>query len=780
MRIWIQLMIRHRRFVLFGFFFFSCWLALQITKLEIIIDPDNVFPQSHRFLRVGNEIEKIFGNKFTAVVGLSPRSGSIYQKDFLNKVKSVSDKISQTPGVVPGHLVDITSKKAKSITSDAGGMRVAPLIDNIDQDPNFTALKAGLYSNPVYEGLLFSKDEKHVQIVVEYKKIPGGFIAIEENLKQAIESENDNSFNYQLGGVPVFLSNLEKFSRRMGFLFPIALILIGFIHYEAFRTLQALFLPLVTALLAVIWSVGFLGFFGQPFDVFNASTPILILAIAAGHAVQILKRYYEEYSIAALKFQGLTAKELNDKAVEESMTKVGPVMIAACTVAALGFFSLIIFEIKTIRTFGLFCGMGVLSALVIELTLIPALRSLLPPPGRKELSREKSETFWDRLTKLFYNLVQNKRKQIYIVSSLIVFIFSLGIFWLKIDNSQKSYFYGQLKLMQDDEILNQAMAGTNLFYILIKGAAEDDLKRPDVLSAIDETQAYIETQPYVGKTVSIVNFIKRMNQAMNEDHLDKFKVPESQDLIAQYLLLYSNSGEPGDFDAWVDYSYQKANIAVFLKTDSTRYVKELVEKIDAFTKQRFPKDVIVEVGGGVTGGVALNDVMVQEKILNILQIMGAVFIVSTLVFRSLLAGVLILVPLVAAVVVNFGLMGLFGIPLQIATALVSAMAVGIGADYGIYMSFRMREELRQNADEAVAIQKAFMSAGKAALFVSSAVAGGFGVLILSWGFMIHMWMGFLIATAMLVSSVAALTVFPALVLSLRPGFIFENKKEAQL
>jgi uncharacterized protein len=107
------------------------------------------------------------------------------------------------------------------------------------------------------------------------------------------------------------------------------------------------------------------------------------------------------------------------------------------------------------------------------------------------------------------------------------------------------------------------------------------------------------------------------------------------------------------------------------------------------------------------------------------------------------------------------------------------MAVGIGADYGIYMSYRMREELRENQDEVKALENSFKSAGKAALFVSTAVAGGFGVLMLSWGFMIHLWMGFLIALAMLVSSVTALTLFPALIFTLRPQFIF-GKRSTQM
>ena len=113
-------------------------------------------------------------------------------------------------------------------------------------------------------------------------------------------------------------------------------------------------------------------------DVFNSTTPILILAVATGHAVQLLKRYYEEYE--ALSAKGtLTPKEANREAVIRSLIKVGPVMIAAGSVAALGFFSLVVFEISTVRTFGIFTGLGILAALILELRFIPALRSALPP-----------------------------------------------------------------------------------------------------------------------------------------------------------------------------------------------------------------------------------------------------------------------------------------------------------------------------------------------------------------------------------------------------------------
>jgi predicted RND superfamily exporter protein len=351
----------------------------------------------------------------------------------------------------------------------------------------------------------------------------------------------------------------------------------------------------------------------------------------------------------------------------------------------------------------------------------------------------------------------------------------LGGYWLKVENSQRGYFYGNLQVRQDDDKLNARMAGTSTLYVLVDGGTDDTIKNPAVLTAMERVQDRLAHDPRVGKTLSIVDFLKRMNQAMNADKADFYRLPASRDLVAQYLLLYSNSGEPQDFDSYVDSGYRKADIHVFLKTDDSIALAEIVRATQAYADSVFPAGVRVRIGGGVISSLALSEEMVRSKVLNILQILGSVFLISMIIFRSVQAGFLILVPLVATVFVNFGVMGLIGIPLNIPTSLVSAMAVGIGADYAIYLSFRMREELRSGIGEAEGLRAAFLSAGKAAIFVSTAVAGGFGVLVFSWGFNMHVWMGFLIALAMLVSSFSTLTVFASLILTLRPKFIFSHE-----
>jgi predicted RND superfamily exporter protein len=776
MRTYIAQIINYRKTVLFFTFLVTVFFLSQLKSLKVIIDPDSTLPQTHPYIATGNLIEKVFGNKFTVVIGVSPKTGDIYQTNVLEKVQKITSELQKSPVVIKSNISSLSARKSKNITGSDEGMEVRPLMERVPQTPQeLDALKLAVQRNPVFTNLLISKDERTTQIVAEFKKSEGGFQEIQKIVNEVVNPLKDDTVDIHVAGLTIFLALLEQYSGRMAFLFPLALIMIGLIHYEAFRTVQALVLPLVTALLAVVWAMGFLGLMGEPFDVFNSSTPILILAIAAGHAVQILKRYYEEFSIVKKKQPEMSPKKMSEEAVLQSLSKVGPVMIVACTVAALGFFSLMIFEIKSIRTFGIFSGAGVLSALILEMTFIPALRVLLPAPGEKEIRREQEESFWDRLTGFFYHLSMYRRKTVFWSVGALVAVLSLGGYWLKIDNSQKGYFYGKIEQRQADDALNLKMAGTNLFYILIKGDQEDTIKRPEVLALMQDLQTEAEKDSQVGKTLSMVDFLKKMNQSMNADKPEFYKIPESQDLVAQYLLLYSNSGEPGDFDSYVDYNYQNAVVTLFTKSDSSAYLEKLSSRLLAYGNAHKPSGVEISVGGGSLGGVALNQIMIREKILNILQIMGAVFLVSALVFRSFLAGALILVPLIAAVFVNFGIMGLIGIPLQIATALVSAMAVGIGADYGIYMSYRMREELRNTDDEAQAIEKSFKSAGKAAIFVSTAVAGGFGLLMLSWGFMIHIWMGFLIALAMLVSSVTALTLFPALIFTLRPKFIFEKK-----
>ena len=772
MRAYVEAVVRFRLVVIGLGALMTAALAFQVQNLRVVIDPNANLPAEHPYVVTTQRIEKVFGARHVIVVAVTPKAGDAFAAGVLEKVQRITAALQAAPGVTKGSLWSLSARRAKNIKGTADGMEVLPVMETVPRTrEGIEALRAVVRANPVFLNTIVSKDERTTAVVAEFDEDPQGFQGMVEKVRRIVEPERDASVEIVVGGFPVYLAAVEGYSQRMAFLFPIAVLVIGLIHYEAFRTVQGLILPLVTALLAVVWGLGIMGFAGVPMDAFNATTPILILAVAAGHAVQILKRFYEEYH--RLHAAGLPPREANRRAVVESIVRIGPVMLTAGSVAALGFFSLLVFEIRTIRTFGVFTGLGILSALAVEMTLIPALRSLLPAPGQREERRERERRVWDRIPAAIAGWVAGPgRRQIYLAAGALVALCVAGAAMVRVDNSTRALFFKSLPFQRDDRILNQRFGGTNSMFILVEGDGPDAIKDPGVLRAMDVTQRLLEREPEVGKTLSLADFVKRMNRAMHGDDPAQDRIPESREAVAQYLLLYSLSGEPGDFDSYVDYEYRSANIWVFLKTDSSAYIEDLIARLEMSSPGVFGNLVKVRIGGSVPQTAALNTTMVRGKTLNIVQFGGVIYLITSLVFRSALAGLLVLVPLTLAVLANFGVMGWAGIRFDIGTALISAMAVGIGADYAIYLIYRLREELAGGLDEARAVTQALNTAGKAILFVASAVAGGYGVLIFSYGFYVHMWFAVLIATAMLVSAFAALTVLPSLLLTFRPRFIF--------
>ena len=771
MRRYVEGVIRFRPLVIASALLVSGLLGFQIKNLRVIVDPNATLPQQHPYVAATREVERVFRLKHQVLIGVTPREGDVFSSAVLGKVQRITDSLTELPGVEKGSVFSL-ARRAKNITGRTDELEVLPFLETLPHaEAEMEAVRQALRNNPAYVDAIISRDGRTAAILADFNTAAGGFREIVSKVAPIVDRERDASVDIAVGGRPVFLAQLEHYSQRAQFLFPLAVLVVGLIHYEAFRTLQGLILPLVTALLAVVWGLGMMGLVRVPMDAFNVTTPILIFAVAAGHAVQILKRYYEEYHRLAQSRAG-SASAASRQAVVESLTQVGPVMLAAGVVAGLGFLSLVVFEVATIRTFGIFTALGIFSALILELTFIPALRSLLPPPGERESRRESEHRLWDRITERIADWVLGPRRRIYAGVAVLLVIWTVAATRVVVDTPLRSYFFESLPFQREDRALNDRLGGTNRLYVLIEGPEEGAIKDPRVLNAMDATQRYLEAQPHVGKTLSLADFIRRMNRAMHADDPGYDRIPESRELVAQYLLAYSLSGNLEDLDSYVDDRYRSANILVLLKTDSTAYTEELIGKLKTVLPDKFGGQIRIRFGGDLADTAALTETIVHEKLLNIAQISAVVLVITSLVFHSLTAGILVLVPLAVAVLANFGVMGLLGIRLNIATAVISAMAVGLGADYAIYFLYRLREELQQGRDEAVAFRTALTTAGKATLFVACAVAGGYSLLALSWGFNIHIWFAILITSAMLTSCLGALTLLPSLILTFRPRFIF--------
>ncbi len=742
----------------------TAFLALQIVSLDVEVDPDSQLPQEHPYIRALSRLNEVFGEKNLVFVGLFPKDGDIYTQAFWAKLGAVTDRIGKLPGLVERSFLSLTLPKVAEIRGEGDDLVVEPITPWLPKTPTeATAIRARLERNPQYLGILAAPDGRAAAIVADFDLRPplDGYPQIRRALEEVLAAEDDGTFEAHLGGPVIYVAWLAHYSERMFVFFPIALLMIALVHYEAFRTVQAVFLPLLTAILAMVWSLGILGLVGVTLDPFNVTTPILILAVAAGHAVQMLKRYYEE----------LVRGDGSVEAIVRAGAIVGPVMIVAALIAAASFLSLLTFETAAIRNFGLFTALGILSALSIEMTLIPAVRALLPDPSERERQRERSAHVFDRVTEaLSTRVVGHGATAVLVIAAGLAGLAGYAATSLRIDSSFRRQFSESARVRVDDQALNAAFGGTSTLVLLVDGGSEGAIDDPEVLGAIDRIQSWLDEQPEVGKTLSVADFVRRMHAVMTHAELGGETLPSRKDLIAQYWLLYSMSGDPSDFDSIVDSTHRLSALRVYLKDDRTELAQDLIARLEKRLAAELPPGVRVEISGSLASAHAMNQVMVDGKIRNVAQIAIFVFVVSSAVLRSWLAGILVIIPLAFAVLTNFAVMALFGIPLDIGTSAISAMAVGIGADYAIYFLYRLREELADGHPLAEALSVSLRTSGKAILFVSSAIAAGYLTLCLS-GFGYHVRLGSLVAFAMMVSSVASLTVLPAAVWWIRPRFL---------
>jgi predicted RND superfamily exporter protein len=745
--------VRHPWLILIWVVATTSILSSGLTSVALELDPDDQLPQSHPYVKTLNRLHTLFGDKNLVIIALRPTDGDAFAPHFLDKVRRITRALALLPGANASLLQSLAARNTNAAELVEDGLVVRPVIDP-DRPIDFkeaAEIRRRAHSDPAFKGTLVSENSSSIAIYASFDlthEIPG-YVGLTDAVTKILEQENDQSFSYYLTGPVVIAAELSNRSSGMGRYFLLALLVIGAIHYEAFRTAQAVVLPLATGILAVVWSLGAMGLSGISIDPYNATTPILILAVAAGHAVQILKRYYEEFFI----------HRDQQRAIATSLVEVGTVMIAAGGIASTSFLSLIAVGTESMRVFGLFTALGIISALIHEMTTVPAVRSIMrPPSSRLEQTLTRSQRRLDKVLNSTANALCQPHLCRFVVMAYgaLVLICALAAQGLTVDTSFKRNFSQEDPVRVHDDFINRAFAGSNDLIFLLE-AIDDDHLITDAASVafLDKFQKELESLPGVGKAVSVVDTIKRMHGLLG----GASSTPYTRELVTQYLFLYALSGGD-DLDSRVTPDHKVAKIVVLLKEDGTSFAEETIRLAFLHAERLLPDGYRLTVTGTLASNAALTEAIVRGKLLSILQIAAITVVVSALVLRSWMAGLLVVGPLALAVLANLAVMRWAGMKLDVSTAVINAMAVGVGADYAVYFLCRLREEYRHSCDFDASLARTMVSSGKAILFVASAVALGYAVLVLS-GFAIFVQLGAMVGLAMLTSSVATLVFIPA-------------------
>ncbi|MEA3223050.1 MAG: MMPL family transporter [Thermodesulfobacteriota bacterium] len=758
MKRFLRFCVFHPYWIIFVVLGITAFFAAQIPKMRIDSRVEIFLSEDNPARKVWNENNEEFEAPLDIVIGII--ANDIYNYNYLKKIRDVTSEIEAIPGVK--EVTNILN--IDYITGNESGIEVSPMAGE-GRVPKTTeelaAFKRKMNSWDFYKGLFVAADGKGslLSITMEDEIETDDIIPIYYKLK-TIVAEYQGTDNFFIAGVPIvealqgdyMLTDMKLFVPLVNLVIIIALFLF-------FRNIRGVVLPLLTVSISTIWSVGLMCLLGMPLTHITSTIPVVLVAVGTAYGIHVLENIFSDAALGKVGKPGII----------NALNRVSlPVTMAGLTTMA-AFISLCTSEIIPLKQFGMIVAFGILVALVISLSVIPALLSILDDKTKAYIPHHYSKKdIIAPILKTSSSLSLKNSTLIIIISLGIMGISVIGATFIKSDLDPVKHFRQGSPIRTADAILNEKFGGTSMFNVVIKGEGPDDIKDPAILRYIDGLQDKLKEIDGVGKTVSIVDLIKKMNQVMHGGDSAYYAIPKSRELVAQYLLLYSFSGGE-TLERFVNYDYQDTQILLQTKSQSGFLAKKVLSIIEDYKKNELKGSDINIITTGISKmTMEFNRIIIEGQISTFAVSLALVILITSLIFRSLKLGLFSILPLTVTIMLNFGIMGGFNITLNAATAMIASLAVGIGVDYSIHFLSRYRHEIGIKNDMKRAIDVSINTSGRAILYNALAVTAGFLVLIPS-NFIIISQMGFLTALVMITSAIASITLLPAVLKVFHPS-----------
>lgn len=866
----------------------TVFFAFQLRRIELDNNNYRFIPEDNPARVTLDHIEDTFGNQILVLVGIDRKYDTVFEADFIKRLRAYTKELKAN-----GQIESVQSLVSTDyITGEDGSIVAEPLVaDSFSgSDEEIAELKRRVLSWDLYENSIVSRDLKATQIVValdfESSEAGSGLVletcrAIKEGARANFDPDDTDIY---VAGLPVLSSDINAaVLRDLKSLIPIVILVVIAVLFLSFRRGIAIALPILTVLIATLWSVGAMPLFGVKLSILSTVLPVILVAVGSAYGIHVVTHYIDDRGV-----RGPISEEEHRELVFALVRKIGkPVFLAALT-TFVGFVSFCFTSVVPIREFGFFSSWGVIASFVVAVTFIPAVFLIRGPRplgapmfSGKTLSDEPStDPLSDALSEGLTSVARKKRL-ILLGTAFIVVVSCIGLDKLVVDNRYVEYFRPSADTVVSDEFVRERFGGTKLASVIVESEEKGGVLDPDVLAAMDGLETWlIGNVPEVGKASSFTDIVKRINQVYNADEdpsgikpvktaavdpsaagesddlatfgfgdfgsfesggatddtadaqaaadasaaesagpaldakamvraldgaivsgdgysLDAnalvrglrkainydgaayYEIPlepakygkktkgELKDIISNYMVLLS-----GDIDAWANDPLEPSAIRmnVQLRTVGQTDTDRALARIQDYVDEKFPDTVKVTVGGQVKIEGALNDLVIWSQLSSVFISLLMVFIIIMVSYRSIVAGLIGIVPLSISILLDFAIMGFIGIKLNIATSLVASVSVGIGVDYTIHYLESYYRERKRLGKKGRFLEETFRSSGKAIIINACSVGAGFAVLLLSQ-FNILAQFGLLIAFTMFSSSLVALTVLPVLLGWLKPAFL---------
>ena len=743
--------------LMFAFF------ARQIKMSSNLID---LAPEDNPELITLQDTLRLFGS--TTFVMVSVKADNVYSFSTLTKIKNISEELSQLDEVE-----DIIDPLSARVFKYLFGMVVVktsfPGGEIPESGEKIAKIKEEMLAEPILKNVVVSENGESLAI---YLKIKNGIDTqhLREKLTRIIEPYQGPEVFY-LAGRPIIESWVKDYIRwdsaRLALPIILLIIVVLFIN---FRSGRGIILPLSMMFGSIFWTLGLMVIFGKSITMVGVMLPTLILVISSSYSIHFLNQYYKD----------IHADMPRRRCVEGSVAHIGKTIVLAALTTIAGFAALTINRIKPMRDLGVFVLIGVFISMLLSLTFLPSILSMLKKPRRTT----RASTEGSRMNLFFLNLgdvILNRWKVILIIASVIAVWAIVGIPNIEVDTSWKRFFKKNSDILMSQRFIRSNFGGVSTINVTFITEDEDmDFKSLSTLKYIDKVEQWIRDQHLLGLSNSLVGYIKRANQLLNENNPDEYRLPENDADLLKILLMFKMSKFTESLSNVITEDYRHANIMV-RTTGSDQQdltiteLKKFQRSFKAFVGDNPYEGIDVHIAGVDLIYVSLIDYLVRSQLISILLSIIIVFIIIAITFRSLVFGFFGLIPIFFGLFLNFGTMSYFNLSLDFLTSMIASIAVGLGVDNSIHYLIRFTRT-KHNLPLKERLKQALGMTGTPIFFTSFTLIAGFMVLVFS-NFKPILYFGLLISVTMFGCFIGVIFILPAFIYLVKPKAIRQGKAE---
>lgn len=605
-----------------------------------------------------------------------------------------------------------------------------------------------LKQNPSIRKRVLSRDEEYFNIMVQpLADIPHDVM---RNTVVAVGDSVLSDFEVHYGGTAYITGSVPALIRNdISILLRVGLVIMAMILMINLRNLFAVGLVFAVIVQSLIVMVGFMGWMvfltgseSFHFAIINTSMPIILLTIANSDGVHFITKFFKEIRI----------RKDTVKALEVTMDSLlVPIFLTSITTIA-AFLSLSLAPIEQMMGYGVCISAGIGYAFFLSSTFLPAaIRIKKWNMNSKAISRA---SMFENMISYFGRLVTSNPRSILAAGTIIAVVGIYGLLWLNVDVNIAGFFKPGTEFRNSIDFIDQEMTGTMDIRVRVEGP----IKSPELLKEMTGLQQMLEDNSKVTTSFSIADMVKQMHRVVMDNDPEFEMIPDERDKINNLFTMYSMSGDPDDFSTMVNYDYSVGLVTSLSRVMTTDEIVSTVDKIENYTQGLKSVEK-----ASVTGMmVVLRDLVyliVESSIISIVASVLVIGLIASVFFKRILWGVMAIIPLSVAIIINFGFMGLAGISLSHVTALLASIIIGVGVDFAIHYISQYRR-LAGRVEKNNLTRDVIDDVGYP-IMLDSASNMAFGALLFS-AFLPVQYIGGLMVFAMISTSIGTLTFLAAI------------------